>query len=392
MSLLIEGQARAFHGGNWDYPPHNRASFQQLQQLTPTVRLSRGSGPIISLEQRLQNVSDIRYTNTKGQPRSVAQMLDETYTDAFLVLKNSCVITEEYRNGMRADSHHLLNSVSKSFIGMLAGILAVQGVIDPHKPLTHYLPELENTAFQGTSIQQALDMTAAVKFDENYSDRRTDFWQEAAVVGWRPELVDQDLPKTLFDYVCALTEQKQKNGEHFKYRTVLTNVVAMAIERATNQSVAQLIEERIWQLLAPEQDATVAVDASGFPYFGAGMNACARDLARFGQMLVQNGDYNGRQIVPASWVEASLRGDDTVKALFAAGDYSGLIPGGHYRNQIWANADRKILICIGINGQTIYVNQTTNVVVVKLSSHPTPADVPLFQDTFAAMQAITEAV
>ena len=122
------------------------------------------------------------------------------------------------------------------------------------------------------------------------------------------------------------------------------------------------------------------------------MNACARDLARFGQMLVQNGDYNGRQIVPASWVEASLRGDDTVKALFAAGDYSGLIPGGHYRNQIWANADRKILICIGINGQTIYVNQTTNVVVVKLSSHPTPADVPLFQDTFAAMQAITEAV
>ena len=80
---------------------------------------------------------------------------DETYTDAFLVLKNSCVITEEYRNGMRADSHHLLNSVSKSFIGMLAGILAVQGVIDPHKPLTHYLPELENTAFQGTSIQQA---------------------------------------------------------------------------------------------------------------------------------------------------------------------------------------------------------------------------------------------
>ena len=215
MSLLIEGQARAFHGGNWDYQQHNRASFQQLQQLTPTVRLSRGSGPIISLEQRLQNVSDIRYTNTKGQPRSVAQMLDETYTDAFLVLKNSCVITEEYRNGMRADSHHLLNSVSKSFIGMLAGILAVQGVIDPHKPLTHYLPELENTAFQGTSIQQALDMTAAVKFDENYSDRRTDFWQEAAVVGWRPELVDQDLPKTLFDYVCALTEQKQKNGEHF---------------------------------------------------------------------------------------------------------------------------------------------------------------------------------
>ena len=92
----------------------------------------------------------------------------------------------------------------------------------------------------------------------------------------------------------------------------------MAIERATNQSAAKLVEEKIWQPLSPEQDAVVVVDSSGFPYFGAGMNACARDLARFGEMLGLNGRYNGRQIVPEKWVEDTARGNEEAKELFAA--------------------------------------------------------------------------
>ncbi len=132
-------------------------------------------------------------------------------------------------------------------------------------------------------------MTAAVKFDGNYDDRLTDFWQEAAVVGSRPELVIEDLPKSLFDYASGLSEQEQNDGAHFHYRTVLTNVLAMAIERATNRSVIRLIEEEIWQRLAPKQDTVVVVDPSGFPYFVAGMNACARDLMRFGHMLLEGG-------------------------------------------------------------------------------------------------------
>lgn len=392
MTLLTGSGERQFHANNWDYPPHNRSSFQQLQQLTSTARISRGDNSIKPLEQNLRNVLDIKYAGPLGECRDVAQMLDETFTDAFLVSKNTCLIAEDYRNGMAADSHHLLNSVSKSFVGMLVGILYSEGVIDPSDKLTAYLPEFSTTAFRNTTIRHALDMTAAVKFDENYDDRLTDFWQEAAVVGWRPELVNENLPKSLFDYASGLSEQEQNDGAHFHYRTVLTNVLAMAIERATNRSVIGLIEEKIWQRLAPEQDAVVVVDPSGFPYFGAGMNACARDLMRFGHMLLQGGRCNDRQIVPENWIKDSLQGDDEVKALFAAGDYAALIPGGHYRNQIWAQSEPGLLICLGINGQTIFVNQSTGVVVVKLSAHPTAADVALFSDTLAAMLAITESV
>ena len=122
------------------------------------------------------------------------------------------------------------------------------------------------------------------------------------------------------------------------------------------------------------------------------MNACARDLARFGEMLALNGRYNGRQIVPEKWIEDTVRGNDETKALFAAGAYAGLLPGGHYRNQVWADSAKGLLICIGIHGQTIYMNQGTSVVVVKLSSHPDSADDPLYVDTFAAMWAITMSV
>jgi CubicO group peptidase (beta-lactamase class C family) len=392
MSLLSGSTERAFNADNWGYPPHNRASFQQVQQLGPTIRLSRGSDSFSPFPQNITSVSGITYPGLDGESRTVQQMLDDTYTDAFLVTKNGMLLAEEYRNGMSADSHHLLNSVSKSFLGMLVGVLAAEGKLDPNEKLVTYIPEFAETAFQKTTIQQALDMTAAVSFEEDYDDRQTKFWQETAIVGWRPALVDEHLPKTLFEFACGLKDTEQLDGEHFHYRTVLTNVVAMAVERATNQSAAKLVEEKIWQPLGPEQDAVVAVDSSGFPYFGAGMNACARDLARFGEMLARNGHYNGRQIVPEKWIEDTARGNEEAREHFAAGAYAGLIPGGHYRNQVWADSAQGHLICIGIHGQTIYVNQGTGVVVVKLSTHPISADVPLYVDTFAAMSAITTSV
>jgi CubicO group peptidase (beta-lactamase class C family) len=392
MSRKSGFSERGFNEDNWGYPPYNRRSFQEVQQLFTTARLSRGSCFPKLFPKSVISLSKEKYTGLGGEPRTVAQMLDETYTDAFLVTKDSELICEEYRNGMTAHSHHLLNSVSKSFLGMLVGVLVSEGVLDPAENLVTYIPEFVGTAFEKTTLRQALDMTAAVKYGENYADQQAEFWRETAVVGWRPKLVDDQLPKTLFEYACSLRETEQLDGEKFHYRTVLTNVIAMALERATHQSVSKLLEQKIWQPLGPEQDAVVVSDSIGFPYFGAGMNACARDLARFGEMLAANGYYNERQIVPKKWVEDTLNGNEDGKTLFAASAYSGMIPDGHYRNQVWADSNRGLLICIGIHGQTIYVNKNTGVVVVKLSTHPKSADARLFDDTFLAMWAVTNCV
>jgi CubicO group peptidase (beta-lactamase class C family) len=271
-------------------------------------------------------------------------------------------------------------------------VVAADGVLDPAAPLTRYLPEFASTALADTTVQHALDMTAAVRYGEDYADPAADFWRETAVVGWRNPPDGSLAAPSLLAFARSLHDADHADGTHFHYRTVLTNVVGMAIERATGQPLAALMEARLWQRLRPEQDAAVVVDPTGFPYFGAGMNACARDLARFGQLLLDDGRYSGEQVVPAAWVQDTVRGSDELRAQFAASDYAGLLAGGHYRNQVWSAADRGLMYCIGIHGQIIYVNQPARVVIVKLSTHPKPAEGALFLDAFTAMGAVAAAM
>ena len=374
---------------NWGLPPHNRKSFQQVQSLFPTRRLKRGRGPISQLDHQSQELLATPYNAFTGQ-RSLQHMLDNTYTDAFLVMKNGSIITELYFNDMTADSHHLLNSVSKSFVGMLVGILAAEGTLDSQAKVTQYLPEFNNSAFADTTIRHCLDMTAAVRYTENYEDNEADFWKETAVVGWRPKLIHPHSPQTLFQFANSLDQKEQLDGQRYHYRTILTNVLAMTIERATGIPVGDLLELRIWQKLGAEQDATIVVDSIGFPYLGAGMNACARDLARFGQMILANGYFNGQQIVPVAWIDDTRHANKKCKQLFAESSYGAMLPGGHYRNQVWVKDPKQgILMCIGIHGQTIHINMTTGVVIVKLSSHPKPDDEYIFNDTFRALNDLS---
>jgi CubicO group peptidase (beta-lactamase class C family) len=378
---------------NWGYAPYNRLSFQNVQALFPTVRIRRGSetGPIFGMDPR--DLNALSYPSADGVERTVRQMMDDSYTDSFLVVKNGTILCEQYFNNMAADSHHLMNSVTKSFVGVLVGIVADQNMLDIEQRLVEHIPEFADTAFAETTVRTALDMSAAVAFGEDYADSNADFWVESSVVGWRPALVKSGAPKTLYEYAASLKLTEQVEGEKYHYRTVLTDVLGMVLERATGKSLQELLRAEIWSRLGPEQDACIVVDREGFPYVGAGMSACTRDLARFGQMMVQQGSYNDQQIVPAEWISDIRYADAHAKKLFADGDYAELMPGGHYRNQFWvSDSERGVLLAIGIHGQTIHMNISTGTVIVKFSSHPEPVELAIFQDTFAAMDAISEVV
>ena len=276
---------------------------------------------------------------------------------------------------------------------VLAGVAVAEGQLEPDALVTRYLPNFEGTAWSETTVRYLLDMTAGVDYQEEYADPQTDFWKEAAVVGWRPALVDDSTPTTLSEYARSLSGQDQLNGSRFHYRTVTTNVIGMILERVMGAPLGDLLSERIWSRLATRHEASIVVDRSGFPYVGAGMSTCARDLVNFGMMLNDNGQFNGQQIVPASWIEDTLRGDATSQQCFADGDYGEVMEGWHYRNQVWvADPGRGIMLAIGIHGQTVYMDRTSNVVIVKLSSQPESVDLALYLDAFAAMSAIAIAL
>ncbi|MFT7042886.1 MAG: CubicO group peptidase (beta-lactamase class C family) [Candidatus Azotimanducaceae bacterium] len=390
---MLENSSHQFTADDWGYPPQNRHSFQQVQSLFATARLRRGQGPVTEFSRDSSDIMAISYEGLGGAERTVRQMLEDGYTDAFMVLKDNNILHEQYFNGMAADSFHLLNSVSKSFVGMLAGIQIARSLVKETDLVTQYIPELAQTAFSASTIRHLLDMTAAPKYGENYADPNADFWVEASVVGWRPALRTKNSATTLLDYAKTLIESEQRNGEKYHYRTVLTNVLGMVLERAGTGNLQDQLQNDIWAKLSPEQDAAIVVDSAGFPYVGAGMNTCTRDLARFGQMIMQQGEYNGAQVVPKDWIDDTRYADDQARANFAASDYGAMMPGGHYRNQVWVeNAEHGILAAIGIHGQIIHINMRTRVVIVKFSTHPKSADGPLFQDGLMAMTALSNSV
>ena len=376
---------------NWLTAPINKKSFQNIESLFDTIRLKRSSDAPSEIPLNLQSLDSIEIQSIEGQTQSFREIMDSTHTDSFLVLKNGEIIFEEYFNDMSSDSLHLMNSITKSFIGMLVGILSDEGIFDTKDKITKYLPELNDTGFSETTIQSALDMSSAVKFEEDYDDPLCEFWREAAVVGWRPDLVDDNSPKTLLDFALSLKEKEQEEMEGYHYRSVLTNVIAMVIERATNKRVQDLLEKYLWQKLKTEQDAVLVVDKTGLPFVGAGMNACTRDLARFGQMILNDGLYEEEQIVPKEWIDSTRIGDDGYRERFAKSDHGEMLPGGHYKNKMWV-ANSEEMMCIGIFGQTIHINRNTGTVIVKFSSFPEPADELMFANSFILLATISNSV
>lgn len=381
---------RSFSRHNWLTPEHNRTSFQHLQSLFPTARLKRGTEPPSPLPSDHVEVGHFRFGWPNGDEHTIGQFLKDTYTDAFLILRDGVLIHEHYENGMQPDSLHLLNSISKTFLGMLAGVFVADDTIALDERVATYVPKLTGTALDQATLRQALDMTAGVTFGEDYAVATDDFWVETAVLGWRPDLADRAVTTSLKDYASDKKSAGHADGEAFHYRTLLTNIVAMAIEGATHTPVQDLMAQHLWQRLKPEYDANVVVDGAGFPYFGAGMSASARDLVRFGQMLLNNGQVDGEQVIPESWVRSTRAGSDERRAHFAVTDYAPVLPNWHYQNQTWACQADDALLCIGIFGQTVYVHQPSGIVIVKLSTHPEPANDRLYAHTFMAMRALAE--
>ena len=376
---------------NWNKHPNQVWSFQNMKDLFSTKTLLKSKNPS-SLDMKLnQDIENFEFDTLEGKSTSIKGSFSETHADAFLVIKNEEIIYEKYFNEMSTQSPHLMNSISKSFLGMLAGALVGKGIVDPEDKISNLIPGFKDSAFAETSLQNALDMAGAVKFGEDYAQADADFWHETAVVGWRPDLKANLNANNLKEFAQSLKDTEQIDGEKYHYRTILTDVAAMALEQAANKSVFDLMDEHIWQKLKPENDAHVVLDPNDFPYFGAGMNASARDLGRFGMMLLNDGMYAGEQIVPASWISDTIAGDSGYKKRFAESEHGPMMPDGHYKNKMWV-VDEDIMLCIGIHGQFICINKATNSVIVRFSSQPEPLDIMMFANTLAGIQSVSSKI
>lgn len=372
---------------DWDRPPWNRWSFQHIRELMPTVEVWRGSGPIRPLPQAGRDIIHLPVAGVKGEDTHLAALLDDTYTDGFLVIKAGNIVHESYYNGMEPRSLHLSQSVAKSVVGATAGILVERGLLDVTAPVTAYLPEMVKTGWQDATLQQVLNMTSGVVFSEDYMDPYSHMGQVDVAAGWKPVPPGTDphfpWPQHVWEVITSLTATSRKHGAAFEYRSIETDVLAFCMERVTGERLAQLVSEEIWQKLGVEESGCFTVDPGGYALADGGFNATLRDYGRFGLMMLNN----GQGIVPATWVEATRSGD---RSVFSA-PYTVTLPQGAYRNQFWIEDPvSRSLLCRGVFGQLIYISWEFDMVVVKLSTWPDFVNPHFTRATLKALRKIGE--
>ncbi len=375
---------------DWDRAPWNRWAFHHVREILPTAVIRRSATPS-ALPEAAGDLSGFAYQGVGGRETSFAEMLDDSYTDGILVWKNGKILHESYHNGMTAQSPHLLQSVSKSITAAAAGALIADGLLDPARPITDYLPELATTAWNGATLQHILDMTSGTRFTEDYDVRDSDVGQMDYACGWKPAPQGVDVsawPTAIWDQMLGLKVAEAEHGARFEYRSIETDVLAHAMERVTGQRLPQILSERLWQPLGCAEDASITVDSSGYGLACGGISATLRDMTRFGLMLLNNGAYGGKQVIPAAWCHDIRHGGH---GLYDPKNYKNW-PNGTYRNQFWVE-DSQLgrHYCFGVFGQMVMVAPDTGMVVVKLSSWPNFIDNSYYHLTMAGLRAVEQA-
>ncbi|MEL6414616.1 MAG: serine hydrolase [Pseudomonadota bacterium] len=282
--------------------------------------------------------------------------LTSTDTSALIVLKNGSVMFEDYWLTGSVEEPWLTHSLSKSFISAAVGLAVRDGLISSvDDAISDYVPALSGSGYDSVAIRDVLQMSSGIKWDETYSDPDSDINRLGRVMFWG---------SSFDDFVSSMVNERVP-GTYNRYTGMDTQALTMLVASVSGQSVAEFLQNELWHPLGAEHEAFWTTDKKGRELGLGGLNATARDLAKFGELYRLGGTWQGQQILPADWVKASVSADrDHLRP--GESDLSAHTMG--YGYQWWIpKADSGAFLGIGIYNQFIYVSPESGVVIVKLS-------------------------
>lgn len=354
---------------NWRSSPYSAWAFQNVRELIPTAAIANAAASP-PLPESPQDLDALEAPLPGGGAVTVADMIETTDTDGFLVLHDGRLVYERYRNGMDAAAQHILMSVSKSVTGLLAGILQDEGRLDPDALVTGILPELSGTAWEGARIRHVLDMRTGIAFEEDYLATGGPIIRYRRATGWNPPVTGD-----LRSFLSGMNEKREAHGGAFRYIPPNSDLLGWVVERVAGMRFADLMSERLWLPLGAERPASVTLDPLGAPRTAGGISMCLRDLARIGQLVLDGGTCGGRQIVSGTWIRDLAEGGDP--DAWTQGNFADSYPDldMRYRSQWYVAAgSRPLFFCSGIHGQTLFVDPATRTVAAKFASQDAPVD------------------
>ena len=377
----------AANSANWIDPPHNRWGFLHVRELARTARIGASPELVAPLPRQVRDLSDFAFDHVDRR-WTFAEMMDETYTDGLMVVHDGQVLFEHYGGFMKPTDTHLLMSVSKSLTSTLAGVLVANGTIDPAGLVPDYIEILRGTAWEGCTLQHLLDMRAGTKFDEEDYDNPDSDGRIIEEVSGYTTRVRSDIPADTYQWIAQLPNASRHGGP-FQYRSILPDVLAWVMCEVTGQTFAELFSEHIWSLVAT-RDAEIIVDPSGFPVVEGGICTTLEDLARFGVMCLQRGEFGGRQIVPSEWMHRpTTRNQELIDAFVLPAQAGRAGPNSCYHDFWWVYDSVAGVYCgLGINGQALMIHHPSNTVIAKFSTWPDRMDYALADLTDAGLLAL----
>ena len=329
---------------------------------------------------RLVRVAEPRITWTfDGAELTLDDYLARNPTTGLLIARGDTILVERYQYG-RTDMHRLTSwSMAKTVTAMLVGIAIDERRIESvDDSAAVYVPELRGTQYGGTSLRHLLQMSSGVRFSENYSAnddvirlaRDTYFLRGPGGV----------------EAVTSFNVRERPAGTKFSYASAETQVLGLVLARATGRPVAEYLEERIWQPMGAEADATWLVDNSGQEATFCCLNAVLRDYARLGLLLAHDGNWRGRQLIPAAWIldATTMRADQPHLQPAAV-----IPPHLGYGYQTWIVAsERRMFLLWGVRGQRIIVDPQSKLVMVNTAVHKRAVDVAPLREMGAFWSAV----
>ncbi|OIQ42835.1 MAG: 6-aminohexanoate hydrolase [Roseobacter sp. MedPE-SWde] len=375
--------------------PRLRWSVCHLREFLPTEEISRGIGAPVPLsypspsdfaEFRSQ-IDALTFTPQSSEAQMTwEQSLYANYTDGMLIMHRGEVVYERYFGCLEEDSKHAIMSMTKSFTGLLAEIMVAEGLLDDGALVREVVPEIGDSAFASATVRQVMDMTTGVKYSEDYADPNADIWLYSAAASPLPKPADYEGPNGYWEYLQQV-EGEGKHGAEFHYKTINSDMLGWIISRVSGKSVTELASDRLWRRMGVEQDAYQTVDGKGVPFAGGGITAGLRDLGRLGQLMLNEGRLNGLRLFPAEVVEKIRTGGDRSK--FGSGFPT--FGAGSYTSQWWVfHNDHGAYAARGVHGQTIYVDPTAEMVLVRLASFPQAQNGFIDPTSLPAYQAVAE--
>jgi CubicO group peptidase (beta-lactamase class C family) len=274
-------------------------------------------------------------------------LIKDTKTTSLIVMRNDTILYEQYFNGYKRGQQQVVFSVTKAFVAALTAIAVDEGYMRLDQSIADFIPEFANDGRKEIKIQHLLNMTEGLDWMD---------YKNLWTLGLLYYSPDEN------QFIIDKTEQQYKPGTRFAYKSITTHILGMCVEKATKTHLADYMNEKIWQPLEMPDQGLFTLDSKKSNHNRAlgGMAISARSMLYFGRMMLNNGRWNGKQIVP----------EDFVRSISERNIYQDKWWG--YSNCFWLNGylDRNYLDmndyqASGLHGQFIFVSPENNMVLIR---------------------------